>query len=783
MQISDGRCCLLATLGSGLTTKVRKMADETQASLKALVDTIPPLVWSARPDGSHDFHSRRWLEFAGLSAAAAGGDGWATVFHPQDRAVVLHKWRAAVATGQAFEVEARGRSANGEYRTLLVRAEPQRDERGTIVKWYGSSTDIEDSKRATDALRVSEEQWREIFEHNPVMYFVIDPTGTVLSVNASGAGQLGYTVGELVGQSVLRVFFEEDRDAVQKNVAACLEELGHSHSWEIRKVRKDGTVLWVRENAKAVRRADGKLIVLVACEDITERRRTEDALRLSEAVMAHAQRLARIGSYSYTNSFSGETSAWDTAEHWSAELWRIADFDPSAGIPAAERLFSRIHPDDRQRMVDANMQVVENRKPLDITYRYFRANGELRILHSLATLIVENGVATRLVGATIDVTEQVKGTEELRRSREFLAEAQKVSHTGSFGWRVASGEITWSEETFRIFGCDRAMTPTLELLQERTHPDDRARLQRLLERAPQDGKDWEFEHRLLMPDGSVKYLRVVAHAVKSASDDLEFVGAVMDITAARIAEEDLQQTRAELARVTRVTTLGELTAAIAHEVNQPLTGLVSSGNACLRWLAGETPNLGAARRAVERMVSDGARAGEVIRRIRSLVRKSPPRRDWLNVNDAIKEVVALIRTEIQRNGVSLQTQLSSDLPLILGDRIQLQQVILNVMMNAIEAMSGVDQAQRNLLVVSVKDGLDAVVVDVRDSGVGLDRTAPDRVFDAFFTTKPDGMGMGLAISRTIIEAHGGELSATSNSPRGAIFRFRLPTGGEERSPS
>jgi signal transduction histidine kinase len=532
-----------------------------------------------------------------------------------------------------------------------------------------------------------------------------------------------------------------------------------------------------------VRRADGQLIVLVACEDVTERWRTEDALRLSETSMAHAQRLAQVGSFSYKRGGGDGVILWDIPEHWSAELWRIAGFDPADGFPATEILFSLIHPHDRQRMVDANMQVVENGSPLDITYRQYRPNGELRTLHSLATLIIDNGVATRFVGATIDITEQVKGTEELRRSREYLAEAQKVSHTGSFGWRVASGEITWSEETFRIFECDRAMTPTLELLQQRTHPDDRVRLQRFLERVSQDGEDWELEHRLLMPDGSVKYLRAVAHAVRDASDELEFVGAVMDITAARMADEALQQTRAELARVTRVTTLGELTAAIAHEVNQPLTGLVSSGNACLRWLAGEAPNLDAARRAVERMVRDGTRAGEVISRIRALVRKSSPRRDWLNVNDAINEVVALIRTEIQRNSISLQTQLSNDSPLILGDRIQLQQVILNLVMNAVEAMSGIDKAQRSLVVASVKDGLDAVVVEVRDSGVGLDSTAPDRVFDAFFTTKPDGMGMGLAISRTIVEAHGGELSAMSNAPRGAIFRFRLPTDGEARSPS
>ena len=505
---------------------------------------------------------------------------------------------------------------------------------------------IADRRRATDALRDSEEQWREVFEHNPVMYFMVEAGGTVLSVNAFGAAQLGYSVGELVGQSVLNVFFEEDREFVRKNVAVCTERPGRSHGWEVRKIRKDGTVLWVRENAKAVRRPGNQLIVLVACEDITERKRAEDALRQSEM---------------------------------------------------------------------------------------------------------------------------------------YLAEAQRISRTGSFAWRVASGELLWSDEIFRIFDYDREVKPTLELVLQRTHPEDRPAVQRLLDRVSDEGKDWELDRRLLMPDGSVKYVHAVAHVVNDAPDNLEFVGAVMDVTATKRAEEQLNLARAELAHVTWVTTMGELTATIAHEVSQPLTGLVSSGNACLRWLAADPPNLEAARRAVERIVNDGSRAGEVISRIRAMVRKSPPRRDQLNINDTIMEVIALIRSELQQNGISLRAELSNDLPLVLGDRIQLQQVIFNLIVNAIEAMSGVGRLQRELLVASVQDGSNDVLVTVRDSGTGLDRTTLAHLFEAFYTTKAHGMGMGLAISRTIIEAHGGQLWATPNVPQGAVFRFRLPTDGEEET--
>lgn len=253
-----------------LMARLRKAAEDAEASRIALVDTIPALTWTALPDGSHDFHSGRWMEFSGLSAEEAAQDGWNTIFHPSDRPKVLERWHDAVKTGKPFEIVARGRNAAGEYRALLIRAQPVRDNKGNIVKWYGVSSDIEDLRSATETLRVSEAQWRKVFEHNPVIYLMVDPAGTVLSVSEFGATQLGYTVTELVGQSILKVTFEEDRKSVLRNVAVCLENLGQSKSWEVRIVRKDGRVLWVRANAKAVRWSDNQLIVLVANEDITE---------------------------------------------------------------------------------------------------------------------------------------------------------------------------------------------------------------------------------------------------------------------------------------------------------------------------------------------------------------------------------------------------------------------------------------------------------------------------------------------------------------------------------
>jgi signal transduction histidine kinase len=363
-----------------------------------------------------------------------------------------------------------------------------------------------------------------------------------------------------------------------------------------------------------------------------------------------------------------------------------------------------------------------------------------------------------------------------QRRDAYLAEAQRLSHTGSFGWRVSTNEIFWSDETFRIFQYDRTTKPTVELILQRVHPEDAVSVKQTIDRASHDGKDFDHEYRLAMPDGSIKYIHAVAHATRDEAGKLEFVGAIMDVTAAKRAGEELYQAQSELAHVRRVTTLGELTASIGHEVKQPLAGVITHASAGLRWLARQPPDLEEARRALRSIIKDGYRAVEVIDRIRAFVRKAPPRKERLDINEIILEVIALTRSEVRRNGVSLHTRLVNGLPDVQGDRIQLQQVILNLIVNAVEAMSGASEGARELLISTGKDAPNAVLVAVRDSGSGLDPEDLDRLFDAFYTTKPSGTGMGLSICRSIIEAHGGRIWATANVPQGAIFEFTLPVG-------
>jgi signal transduction histidine kinase len=364
---------------------------------------------------------------------------------------------------------------------------------------------------------------------------------------------------------------------------------------------------------------------------------------------------------------------------------------------------------------------------------------------------------------------------EVASKEAYLAEAQRLSHTGSFGWRAASGFV-WSEETFRIFDLDRAITPTVEAVIQRTHPEDRERVQQFIDRASRDGGDWDLEHRLLMPDGSVKSLHVVVHALKDGAGDLSFVGAVMDITAAKRAEEAVQAAQAELAHVARMTTLGELTAWIAHEVNQPLAGIVTNGTACLQWLGQETPALDEAHSAVEDMISDAQRAGDVILGIRALARKTAPERAALDINDLIRGVVRLTTREAQAHGASVRLDLAPALPSVVGDRVQLQQVVINLVINAIQAMASATARPRELSIRSRPHEAGQVLIEVADSGHGIGSKNLDQLFKAFFTTKPAGMGMGLSICRSIIEAHGGTVWATDNMPSGAVFHFTLPAG-------
>jgi PAS domain S-box-containing protein len=372
-----------------------------------------------------------------------------------------------------------------------------------------------------------------------------------------------------------------------------------------------------------------------------------------------------------------------------------------------------------------------------------------------------------------DVTERKRAEQELRRSEAFLAEAQHLSRIGSFSWRVATDEITWSEQLYRIFEIDRNVQVTFELMGARIHREDLSVLREHIEQSRRERSNVQLEFRLQMPDGAVKYVHVAAH-VRGDRGQLEYIGAVQDVTERRASEEALSKARSELSQVARVTSLGVLTASIAHEVNQPLSGIVTNAGTCLRMLAADPPNLDGARETARRTIRDGNRASEVITRLRALYIKKEAAIESVDLNEATREVIALSLSELQRGRVILRSELAQDLPLVTGDRVQLQQVVLNLLRNASDAMSTIDDRPRDLLIRTEPDDNDRVRLSVSDVGIGFEPQVAGKVFEAFYTTKDEGMGIGLSVSRSIIERHHGRLWATPNNGPGVTFSFSIP---------
>ena len=381
---------------------------------------------------------------------------------------------------------------------------------------------------------------------------------------------------------------------------------------------------------------------------------------------------------------------------------------------------------------------------------------------------------TQLASATI---ERMRSDEALKRSAALLERTQQLSSAFCFSWCVETGEIGWSKELSQLFELDPADVPvTLELIGARIHPEDLPSFHEMIERARSGVSDFEFERRLRLPDNSVKYLRLVAHRTRDQYGQTEYIGAVQDVTHHRDTEEALAKLRAELARAARVTSLGVLTAAIAHEVNQPLAGIVANASTCRRMLAADPPDVEGARETARRTIRDAARAAEVVKRLRALFCKKAATRESLDLNEATREVVALSLSELERNKVIVRTELAGDLPPVQGDRVQLQQVILNLFLNASDAMSGVDDRPRQLVIRTERDEEDRVLLSVRDTGVGFEPQGVEQLFDAFYTTKSSGMGIGLWVSRSIVESHKGRLWATPNDGPGATFSFSIPCG-------
>jgi PAS domain S-box-containing protein len=436
-----------------------------------------------------------------------------------------------------------------------------------------------------------------------------------------------------------------------------------------------------------------------------------------------------------------------------------------------------IHSDDMAHLNDYWQSIIAAGTPGEYEARMRRFDGMYRwFLFRANPLRDDTGKIVKWFGTSTDIHDRKEAEEKVRRSEAFLAEVQQLTSIGSFSWCVSTGEIKWSDELYSIYDLDPTVRISLDLFADRLHPDDLRYLSEMRQRAEQKMNDLEYEHRIVMSGGGMKYLHLKAHARCDAEGRLEYIGAVQDITQRKLEEEALVKVRQELANVTRSTSLQVVTASIAHEINQPLFGVITNASTCLRMLNAVAPNIEGARETLRRTIRDGERASDVVSRLRALFSRGEITVESLDLNDVAREVITLCLRELQTNRVLLKEELTDGLPPVRGDRVQLQQVILNLLRNASEAMNGVHDRPRLIRIKTERDKENHVRLSVEDSGTGFDPQLSEVLFEAFHTTKSKGMGIGLSVSRSIIEAHRGKIWATPNNGPGSVFAFSIPDG-------
>ena len=450
-----------------------------------------------------------------------------------------------------------------------------------------------------------------------------------------------------------------------------------------------------------------------------------------------------------------------------------------------------IHSEDRPRAAEAAAAAIRPGGPrYDVEYRVVRPDGTLRVVHSQGDVTWDkSGRPLRKFGVLQDITElrraeqELRASEEaLRRSEAYLAEAQRLSHTGTVAFN-ATAPVYWSEESYRIWGLDPLQgLPSRETVLQRIHPDDRERVNVEIEEALRQKRDFALEFRIVLPDGTVKYIESIGHPLFSADGELvEMVATHVDVTERKRAQEEherLRQLESDLAHMNRLSIMGELTASLAHEILHPIATARNNARAAMRFLDMSSPNMAEVREALACIVRDADRGKDIVDRIRAHIKKAPPRHYRFDINEAIEEVIEMVRAPIEKNRVSVRTRLAAGLTSVWGDRVQLQQVVLNLILNAIEAMGSVEERGRMLSIRTEQRGAAGILVAVHDLGPGVAPEHLQRVFEPFYTTKNSGLGMGLSICRSIIDAHGGRLWADADQPRGTVFQFTLPAAQE-----
>ena len=738
-----------------------------ELSWKQIVDNVPGLVATTGAMGEVEFLNRQTLEYFGKTNEEL--KNWALIgaVHPDDLPRVIAGRKTSIETGQLYEVEYRCRRADGVYRWFQVRGLPVRDTEDKVTAWYLLLTDIDDRKKAEEALQSRELDARSLLDNMPGFLGRHSPDGTPEIVNRPFLQYLGKTVKEIGKWRTSDLVHPDDLAYV---VEAFGNGISSGQPWglEFRLRRFDGIYRWFQARWVPVGDVEGRILHWNALTtDIDDRKKAEEALRSSErnlsqiinAIPTSVGVMRADGTPLYGNQAVTDYTGL-TLEELQTE-----------GSQA--RIF---HPEDLERLREARRLAFTRPVPFENEIRVLGKDGNYRaFLFRYKPLLDEMGKIDRWYMAALDIDDRKQAEAKVEQAYLRLAEAQRLSKTGSFITDLVADDHNWSEETFRIFDFDPATKVTVQRIRDVIHPEDLPSFDAMIAHA-MTGVDVDFVFRISTSRGTVKHIRGMARIMIQNEDRPLFIGALQDITESKVAEQALDRARSELAHVARVTTLNALTASIAHEINQPLASLVTNASICLRRLNAEPPNVDGARETVQRTIRDANRASDVITRLRALFSKKEFTLEALDLNELTREVIALSLSDLQRNRVILQLELAEDLPPVTGDRVQLQQVTLNLLRNACDAMDCVEDRARKLLVRSQREGDGRVRLSVQDAGCGVTPQGFERLCEAFYTTKSGGMGIGLSVSRSIIERHQGRLWAEPNDGPGTTFSFSIPCG-------
>jgi PAS domain S-box-containing protein len=754
----------------------RRVAERTRELAEAnrelqlqvgMLQHLPVSAWTLKPDGTPDFVNRVWLEFSGqtLEFVRSHPEAWMTAIHPEDREMASRAFWEGVRSGQGFAVETRSlRAQDGTYRWHLNQAVALRDAEGNVLRFVGTTTDIDDQKRAQEELRASEGKLRRVIDTIPSLSWCNLPDGPNEFLSQGWHDYTGMSPEEAHGWGWSAAFHPDDLPPLMKRWQELLVS-GEPGEIEARIRRHDGVYRWFLIRVAPFHDETGSILRWYGTStDIDDRKRAEDALQASE------NNFRQI-----VDSIPGLVCTMDAAGEIQQLNRPLLEYFGKASEELKNwKMTDAVHPDDLPEVIKAYTHSITTGTPYDIEHRCRRADGVYRWFQVRALPVhdTDNKICGWYVLLT-DIEDRKRAEDALRASETNLRET--LDNIPALVCTISSdGQVLHPNRPFlEFFG------KTLEEMKawrtsDVVHPDHLPRVIAEFTHSMISGTRMDSEVLYRRADGVYRWTQVQIVPVRDTEGRITvWYGLITDIDDRKRAQEELGNAQAELARMTRVMSIGQLTASIAHEVSQPLSGIITNASTCLRMLKSDPPSIDGARETALRTIRDGKRASEVITRLRTLFSKKEIEVEPLDLNEAVREVIALLSGELERNNVVLKHEFNHHLPAVKGDRVQLQQVILNLIRNASDAMNTVNDRPRQLIIRTETED-NHVTVSVQDSGVGFSAEFSERLFESFFTTKQEGMGIGLSVSRSIVEAHRGRLWAAQNFGPGATFAFSIP---------